>query len=131
MKVNRKFALAPILIATVGILLLSIIEPGTGLASSMPATKGIDLRDQLKGSEISVRNQGSRNTCSVFATTFLIEFETAKASNQKGLDLSEDYLNAVTDMVTNVPDDGDFFNNILNGYLKFGTVSQTDFPNTA
>ncbi len=90
--------------------------------------KKVDLRTKITSFNIPVKTQGSRNTCSVYATTFLLEYETAKATNQKGVDFSEDYLNAVTDIVKGAKDDGDFFNNILGGYLKFGIVEEADFP---
>jgi hypothetical protein len=132
MKINRT-PLRGYAILLVGalVLLVSAIEPGRGVPLSTPTTKNVDLRNKIGGFGIAIRDQGQRNTCSVYATTFLLEYETAKATNQKGLDFSEDYLNAVTDMVTNTKDDGDFFANIVNGYLKFGTVDQSDFPNTA
>ena len=91
-------------------------------------TKKVDLRTKITSFNIPIKTQGSRNTCSVYATTFLLEYETAKASNQPGIDFSEDYLNAVTDIVKGAKDDGDFFNNILSGYLKFGIVDESDFP---
>jgi hypothetical protein len=131
MKINRASTTGyAILLVGVFGLLLSAIEPSRGRPLGPPATMNVDLRSKIAGFDIAVRDQGARNTCSVFATTFLLEYETAKSTNQKGLDFSEDYLNAVTDIVTNAKGDGDFFSNILNGYLKFGTVAQSDFPNT-
>lgn len=90
--------------------------------------KNVDLRSKITSFNIPIKTQGSRNTCSVYATTFLLEYETAKASNQTGVDFSEDYLDAVTDIVKGAKDDGDFFNNVLNGYLKLGIVEEADFP---
>jgi hypothetical protein len=107
--------------------ILGLLLTGDCLAQ---ATKGVDLRGNIAAFNIPVRDQGGRNTCSVHATTFLLEYESAKGSAQKGLSYSEEYLNAVTDIVKGSKDDGDFFNNILGGYLKYGTVDEADFPNT-
>lgn len=115
----------PIIFCAVALFALTILGQFSAVAQT---PKMVDLRGKIANFNIPIKHQGSRNTCSVYATTFLLEFETAKASNQTGLDFSEDYLNAVTDIVKGLKDDGDFFNNILSGYLKFGTVDEADFP---
>ncbi|HKP46846.1 MAG TPA: C1 family peptidase [Pyrinomonadaceae bacterium] len=112
-------------ITTIVLFVLSVTGKFYAVA---PAPTKVDLRTNITNFNIPVKSQGSRNTCSVYASTFLLEYEAARASNQKGIDYSEDYLNAVTDIVKGSKDDGDFFNNVLNGYLKFGTVDESDFP---
>ena len=127
MKQKRAYKVLPgvLSVAVLGLLLTS------DCLAQATSPKVVDLRGNIASFNIPVRDQGGRNTCSVHATTFLLEYESAKGSAQKGLSYSEEYLNAVTDIVKGVKDDGDFFNNILGGYLKYGTVDEADFPNTA
>lgn len=98
-----------------------------GLVTQAQQSTSVDLRGKIRQFDLPIRNQGSRNTCSVYATTFLLEYETTKISNHLEPSFSVDYLNAVTDIAKGSTDDGDFFSNILNGYLKFGTVAEAQF----
>jgi papain like protease len=125
----RRSATLVISLFTIGVCL--VYGDSRSRALNPGAVRKVDLRERIASFKLPVKSQGGRNTCSVFATTFLLEYETAKANNQSGVDFSEDYLDAVTDMVKGAQDDGDYFNNILSGYLKFGTVDESDFPNSA
>jgi hypothetical protein len=60
---------------------------------SASITPEVDLRPAIERFGLTVRDQGSRGTCSVFATTSLIEYHAARAQKLNGLDLSEEYLN--------------------------------------
>src|ERR1700731_1220074 len=53
----------------------------------------VDLRPEIEKLGLAVRDQGNRATCSVFATTFLIEYFEARAQGVKDLAFSEEYLN--------------------------------------
>ncbi len=90
--------------------------------------KALDLRPEIKKMGLSVRNQGARGTCTIFSTTFLIEFFTARKSGEKNLDLSEEYLNAVTNRAINSFNDGSFYSDALIGYGQFGMVSEEEVP---
>jgi hypothetical protein len=97
----------------------------------------VDLMPAINSFGLGVRNQGStRGTCSVHALTFLIEYETKKRQTlnlasfpTSFSDLSEEYLNAVTNMATGSTDDGDFFFNINQGHQKYGHLAQSAMPN--
>jgi hypothetical protein len=56
---------------------------------SGPIKPKVDLRPQIEKLGLAVRDQGNRSTCSVFATTFLIEYHAARAKGMQGLELSE------------------------------------------
>jgi len=86
--------------------------------------KTIDLRPQIGQMGLGVRSQGGRGTCSVFASTFLVEFKLSQERSLTGMDLSEEYLNAVTNRATGRTDDGDFFSSISEGYKSFGVVDE-------
>lgn len=120
-----------ILMFAVMSLILANTNANKSAANVRVAPKTVDLRQQITNFNLPVRIQGSRNTCSIYTTIFLLEYETAKTTGEKGLDFSEDYLDAVTDIVKGGQDDGDFFNNIIAGYLTYGVVDQSDFPNSA
>ncbi|HXW52387.1 MAG TPA: hypothetical protein VEJ41_10385, partial [Candidatus Acidoferrales bacterium] len=42
----------------------------------------VDLRPQIRARGLHIRNQGNRGTCTVFATTFLIEYQKAGTPGQ-------------------------------------------------
>lgn len=93
---------------------------------------GTDLRDSISEMKLAPRSQGGRPTCSVFASTFLLEYMTSKERGLVGLDLSEEYLNYAADMGTGAsqksPGDGDFFDAIAVGYEQFGIIDETWLP---
>lgn len=90
--------------------------------------RSADLRPTILNYDIKVKEQGSRNTCSVFAVTFLLEYMTAKSAGKTGVDFSEEYLNFVTNKVKGQVDDGDFFENIAAGYRDYGIVNESVLP---
>ena len=90
--------------------------------------KSVDMRPEITQMGIGVRSQNGRGTCSVFASTFLLEFMLCKERGLSSIDLSEEYLNAVTNRATGRTDDGDFFSNIWEGYKAFGVVSEVWCP---
>jgi hypothetical protein len=84
----------------------------------------VDLRPVVESLGLSIRNQNNRPTCSVFASTFLIEYMTARERGLTGLDFSEEYLNTATNRVSGDAYDGDFFDNIGIGYHALGIVDE-------
>lgn len=87
----------------------------------------IDLRSSIVQLGLSVRSQGSRGTCSVFATTFLIEYEMSHNINAS-LDLSEEFLNYASNHAINDYSDGGFFDELNQGYQKYGITSESTVP---
>jgi hypothetical protein len=104
--------------------------PGTPVKKPVITTLGktSDLRPAISNMGIAIKSQGSRNTCSVFAVTFLLEYLTAKNNGTKGIDFSEEYLNVVTNKAKGTNDDGDFFENIAQGYKTYGIVNESLLP---
>jgi len=95
-----------------------------------PIAPMVDLRPEIERLGLAIRDQGNnRGTCSVFATTFLIEYHTARTKDVKNLDLSEEYLNWAKNRANNTDVDGGFFTDILRGYQEFGMVPIKDMPN--
>lgn len=101
--------------------------------------KTIDMRPVISQMGLSIKNQGARGTCSVFATTFLLEYMVCKErglriqtwpqdSKNRSINFSEEYLNAVANMATGRGDDGDFFESCWLGYRDFGIVGEEWFP---
>lgn len=85
-------------------------------------SKSVDLRPQIQQFGLAVRSQVDRPTCTIFATTFLIEYMTAKEKGAPGANFSEEYLNAMSDRVGGNKNDGSFFSDALEGYEQFGVV---------
>jgi len=130
---NNRNSFKRLSILTLFVLSLVLVNTNANhsAANVRAAPKTVDLRSQITNFNLPVRSQGSRNTCSVYTAIFLLEYETAKATGEKALDFSEDYLDAATDIVKGAQDDGDYFNNIIAGYLTYGVVDQSDFSNSA
>jgi len=91
-------------------------------------TPEVDLRPQINNLGLAIRDQGDRGTCSVFATTFILEFAEASTRSARGLDLSEEYLNWAKNKANNTSFDGGFFTEILAGYTSYGMVREADMP---
>ena len=91
----------------------------------------VDLRGEIERFGLAVRDQGNRGTCSVFATTFLIEYQTARTKREKDLELSEEYLNWAKNRANHTEVDGGKFTDIIRGYQGFGMVPISDMPNRA
>lgn len=107
--------------------------------------KSMDLRPKIVEMGLGVRDQNPRGTCSVFASTFLLEYMVCKErgvkiqswpDDQKNrtINFSEEYLNAVANMSrqqlgqTEQRPDGDTFQGCWWGYRDFGIVEEEWFP---
>lgn len=89
----------------------------------------VDLRPEIDTLGMAIRpSQLKRGTCSVFAMTFLLEFMYAKNYGLKSQDLSEEYLNFVSNLATGQKVDGGFFDEIDQGYQKYGIVNEGLVP---
>lgn len=89
----------------------------------------IDLRPSIKRMGMSIRNQGRRGTCSVFAITFCLEYALAELTNMGYVNnLSEEFQNHVANLATGREDDGDFFHNIVDGYEEYGVAPESAWP---
>lgn len=107
--------------------------------------KTIDLRPTISQMGLGVKHQGDRGTCSVFASTFLLEYMVCKERSlriqtltedqkNRNINFSEEYLNAVANMSrqqagqVEARPDGDTFEGCWWGYRDFGIVGEEWFP---
>src|SRR5262249_607542 len=88
----------------------------------------LDLRPTIQALGLLVRNQGGRGTCSVFAMTFLLEYAYRTRLSSGCNDLSEEYLNYVSNIVAHKTDDGDYFDVLNKGYQAWGIVPEANSP---
>jgi len=90
----------------------------------------VDLRPQIVKRGLHIQNQGNRGTCTVFATTFLIEYQKAGMSGEPpGLALSEEYLNWAGNEVNGQPYyDGGKFSKMIGGYQAWGISRFREMP---
>jgi papain like protease len=87
-------------------------------------TPEVDLRSKIRQFGLPVRNQGNRGTCTVFATTFLIEYQKASMPGATGARiLSEEYLNWAGNKVAHQAVDGGFFTKFIAGFRAWGISS--------
>lgn len=85
----------------------------------------LDLRPLITKYNLEIRNQGNRGTCSIHALTFLIEFANKSYLGSTENDLSEEYLNYVSNLATNSKDDGGFYADIDKGFQSYGMISES------
>ena len=85
----------------------------------------VDLRGEITRLNIPIRNQGSRNTCSVHVMTFLLEYNQAEWLGESGMDLSEEYLNWAANTATLTNADGGFFTEMNTGYQTLGIARES------
>jgi hypothetical protein len=90
-------------------------------------TRTVDLRPTIARWGLGARSQGKRPTCSVFATVNAIEFALA-ARKDKGLRMSQEYLNWAKNQATGTEQDGGFFHDIWAGYAKYGLAGAETVP---
>ncbi len=98
-------------------------------SADQPLPPKVDLRSQLDRWKLSPRNQGQRNTCSVFVTVGAFEFALSKHHDQ-GMPLSVEYANwACNRIIRNrTADRGQFFHDLLKGYERHGLCREDLMP---
>ncbi len=101
--------------------------PEPAAAGAGAATGDVDLRPHFAAHGLPPRGQGPRPTCSIFATTAVVEFAQARASGT-GTRLSAEYCNWAANAATGRSDDGDFFHCALLGYERFGICRDELWP---
>lgn len=89
----------------------------------------VDMRPRITTAGIEVKNQGARNTCSVFAVTFCLEYVFATREGMgKAADFSEEYQNYVKNVACQIRKDGGFFEEIDRGYQAWGCYPRDRVP---
>lgn len=96
-------------------------------AAASAAAGDVDLRPQFLAHGLVPRGQGPRPTCSIFATTAVVEFALARTTGI-GTRLSAEYCNWAANAATGRGDDGDFFHCALQGYQRFGICRDDLWP---
>ncbi len=89
----------------------------------------VDLRPKIRQYGLHIRNQGNRGTCTVFATTFLIEYQKAgMPGTPRGLHLSPEYLNWAGNQATGEDADGGFFTKFIPGFHDYAIATAAEMP---
>ena len=94
-------------------------------SNQLPGT--VDLRPEFARLKITQCRQGTRGTCSVFATVEAVEFVCAKEADV-GVTFSVEFANWAANESTGRTDDGDFFHNVTKGVEKFGICPESAMP---
>ena len=92
-----------------------------------PPVTMVDLRPQLTKWGLRIENQGERNTCAVFALSGALEFALAKKLD-RGVRLSEEYLNWSANVVNGDVRDGASFSEVVNGFNRWGICRENLMP---
>jgi C1A family cysteine protease len=88
----------------------------------------VDLRPKIAARKLAIRDQGDRGTCTVFATTFLIEYQKAGMKSSGSNDLSEEFLNWAGNKVDGTETDGGFFTEFMKGFSVYGISTAKEMP---
>jgi hypothetical protein len=123
MIIDSQFPIRPRIFTAIKPYTVTLRRPTT--LSRLPQ---VDFRPTIESLGLGVRQQGSRGTCSVFTLTFLLEYAYRTRLTTGSNDLSEEYLNYASNLVTNTTADGDFFDNLDRGYQNWGIVPETTQP---
>lgn len=99
-----------------------------GNLSYQKINRPVDLRSEISRRGIAIANQSPRPTCSVHAMTFLLEWGYTELCGPGMNNLSEEYLNHMTNVASARTDDGDFFSYLAIGFDKYGIVPESDMP---
>jgi alpha-galactosidase len=111
------------------LILLAIILQLSGTFSGTQGVlaQEINLRPLFEKYGLTIRDQGGRGTCSVFAIVGLMEFEYAHRLNTK-VELSVEFLNWASNRITGEAGDGSFFSDALTALKKYGICRDSLFP---
>ena len=105
---------------------------GTHSGALITRATRVDLRGEIAARGLDVRNQGGRGTCSVFAMTFLLEYQYAGMFGADYADLSEEYLNYHAQLVVGSSSashgDGAFFWMVQQAFDRYGAVPEGTLP---
>jgi hypothetical protein len=88
----------------------------------------VDLRPKIRADKLAIRDQGDRGTCTVFATTFLIEYQKAAMKAPGGPNLSEEFLDWAGNKALGTHNDGGFFTEFISGFSEYGISTAKEMP---
>ncbi|MBV8172375.1 MAG: C1 family peptidase [Candidatus Eremiobacteraeota bacterium] len=128
--VGRVLTMCALVLVLVAIVFALDAHQSQSAARGSSLQTAVDLRPQIKQRGLVVRDQGDRLTCTVFAITFLIEYQAAGSTAEpKGLDLSEEYLNWAGNESNGRPyQDGGKFARFINAFETWGIATAQQMP---
>jgi hypothetical protein len=91
-------------------------------ARSQSLPDGVDLRPEFSAHNLECRNQGGRNTCSLFAITAVAEFELARQTGKSRV-LSEEFLVWAANKSTGLVGDQAMFYEAVHGLNTLGSCA--------
>jgi len=106
-------------------LTISTNASATSGAATLPDT--VDLRSHFENWGLERRNQGKRNTCSVFTMTGALEYAAA-SKRHHGERFSVEFLNWGANKVAGEDQDGGFFSDLWSAYAKYGICLEKTLP---
>jgi hypothetical protein len=86
-----------------------------------------DLRPALEKYGLTARQQGARDTCSVFTMTGALEFAAARRQGQCPR-LSVEFLNWAANQACGHEKDGGFFSEMWKGFSTYGICAEEELP---
>jgi hypothetical protein len=91
----------------------------------------IDLRTHFNQWGLPIKAQGARDTCAVFTFTGALEYALAKGLHQRGVRLSEEYLNWAANEVSGQNLDGASYEELIQAFDKWGIAVERFMPYAA
>jgi hypothetical protein len=111
------------------VLFAGVVSAGTiARADQTPAeVRQMDLRPAFDQYHLSIKLQGSRNTCHIFTLVAALEFAIA-CKFDSGVGLSEEYLNWAANEASGQPKDGANFTELAQALKKWGVCEERFMP---
>ncbi|MFT3883025.1 MAG: C1 family peptidase [Gemmatales bacterium] len=109
------------------IVMLVLIADSFGQGAK-PLPSAVDLRPDFTKYGLVPKNQGRRDTCSLFAITGLVEFELARQHPEKVSQLSQEYLVWAANQATGDKNEQAMFYDATQGLQMLGICSEVLMP---
>ncbi len=107
-------------------ILVSVAADSPPRDAALPAR--VDLGPEMARLGLSVRTQGDRNTCSLFAVTALASFEAGRPSPAPAKQLSEEFLVWAANEATGLGGDQAMFFEAVHGLSTLGLCTEDRMP---
>jgi hypothetical protein len=112
--------IAILLICLFSLVAMVSADPDPAPQPTPAAPRTIDLRNAFTQWGLPIKPQGRRDTCAVFTFAGALEYALARGTGERGVRLSEEYLNWAANEVAQENYDGASYEELLAAFDKWG-----------
>lgn len=110
----------------IGVARAEPLTPNSAPATALP--KHVDLRGAFSQWGLPIKPQLRRDTCAVFTFAGALEWALAKGTGERGVRLSEEYLNWAANQVAGDTEDGASYEDLIAAFDKWGICDERLMP---